>query len=68
MVGGDLEAVNRCRLVLEAMGKRIFETGPLGSGHALKVLNNMLSAVGLLAATEVVRWLEELAQVKLVAK
>jgi len=31
----------------------IFATGPLGSAHALKALNNMLSAAGFLAAAEV---------------
>jgi len=34
------------------MGDRVFETGPLGSGHAMKVLNNMVSAAGLIAAAE----------------
>jgi 3-hydroxyisobutyrate dehydrogenase len=35
------------------MGKR-FYVGPLGSGHAAKVLNNFVSAAGLLAAAEAV--------------
>jgi 3-hydroxyisobutyrate dehydrogenase len=34
------------------MGNRILFSGPLGSGHAVKALNNMLSAAGLIAATE----------------
>ncbi|MCF8043267.1 MAG: NAD(P)-dependent oxidoreductase [Desulfarculaceae bacterium] len=53
LVGGRKEAVDYCRPVLEAMGASIFETGPLGSAHAMKSLNNMLSATGLLAAAEV---------------
>lgn len=53
LVGGNKEAVDYCRPVLEAMGSSIFETGPLGSAHAMKSLNNMLSATGLLAAAEV---------------
>src|SRR3546814_14892993 len=34
------------------MGGQIFPTGPLGSGHAMKALNNFLSACGLYAAGE----------------
>jgi 3-hydroxyisobutyrate dehydrogenase len=54
MVGGDAEVIERCRPVLEAMGKQIFLTGPLGSGHAMKALNNYVSAAGLVAAAEAV--------------
>src|SRR3546814_3207659 len=32
----------------------IFRTGPLGSGHAMKALNNYVSAAGLAAAAEAV--------------
>ena len=52
MVGGDAAVIDRCRPVLQAMGERIFTTGPLGSGHAMKALNNLVSAAGLVAATE----------------
>jgi len=52
MAGGDRAVVDRCRPVLEPMGQRIFATGPLGSGHALKALNNLVSAAGLIAAAE----------------
>ena len=52
MVGGDAAVIDRCRPVLQAMGERIFTTGPLGSGHAMKALNNLVSAAGLIAATE----------------
>ena len=52
MVGGDAPNVARCRSILEAMGKQIFSTGPLGSGHAMKALNNYVSAAGLVAAAE----------------
>lgn len=54
MVGGDTSIINQHRSLLEVMGETIIETGSLGSAHALKALNNMLSAVGLLAAAEVV--------------
>jgi 3-hydroxyisobutyrate dehydrogenase len=54
MVGGGAQTITRCRPVLEAMGKQIFLTGPLGSGHAMKALNNYVSAAGLVAAVEAV--------------
>ena len=53
MVGGDDEAaIARVRPLLEVLGGRLFETGPLGSGHAMKALNNYMSAVGYAAAAE----------------
>jgi 3-hydroxyisobutyrate dehydrogenase len=52
MVGGDAATIARCRSLLERIGERIFPTGPLGSAHAMKALNNLVSAAGLLAAGE----------------
>jgi 3-hydroxyisobutyrate dehydrogenase len=52
MVGGEPALVERCRPLLETMGNRVFATGPLGSGHAVKALNNLVSAAGLVAAAE----------------
>jgi len=54
MAGGDPDAVNRIRPLLLAMGGSIFPTGPLGSGHAMKALNNYVSAAGLVAAAEAI--------------
>lgn len=54
MAGGSPEAVERCRPLLSAMGNRIYDTGPLGSGQAMKSLNNFVSAVGLVATCEAV--------------
>ncbi len=52
MLGGDdAAALDRAEPVLSAMG-RVFRTGPLGSGHAIKALNNFVSAAGLAAAAE----------------
>jgi 3-hydroxyisobutyrate dehydrogenase len=34
------------------MGSQVFPTGPIGSGHAMKALNNYLSASGVVAACE----------------
>jgi 3-hydroxyisobutyrate dehydrogenase len=55
MVGGDGAAIDRVEPVLKSMGNAIFRTGDLGSGHAMKALNNYLSAVGLTAAVEALR-------------
>jgi 3-hydroxyisobutyrate dehydrogenase len=52
MVGGDGSTIDRVQPLLAAMGKSIFRTGALGSGHAMKALNNYVSAAGLVAAVE----------------
>jgi len=54
MAGGAAADIERCRPLLAAMGRDIFPTGPLGSGHAMKALNNYVSAAGLAAAVEAV--------------
>ena len=43
MVGGDDAAVARARPVLEAFAGRILPTGPTGTGHTMKLLNNFVS-------------------------
>jgi 3-hydroxyisobutyrate dehydrogenase len=52
MAGGDDDAVARAEPVLSALGDRIFRTGPLGSGHAMKALNNFLGASAYTTAAE----------------
>lgn len=52
MVGGDPGTVDRIAALLGAMGTSIFRTGALGSGHAMKALNNYVSSAGLIAAVE----------------
>lgn len=54
MVGGDSDVVARCEPLLSCMGNRIYATGGLGSGQAMKALNNFVSAVGMIAACEAV--------------
>ena len=51
MVGGDDADVARVRTVLEIFG-RIFRAGPTGAGHAVKALNNLMSATHLLVTGE----------------
>ncbi len=52
MAGGSPEEIDRAMPMLQAMGSKIIPTGPLGSGHAMKALNNYVSAAGLVAACE----------------
>jgi 3-hydroxyisobutyrate dehydrogenase-like beta-hydroxyacid dehydrogenase len=44
MVGGDEAEVERVRPLLEAMGSLIIHAGPLGSGQAVKLINNAVAA------------------------
>jgi 3-hydroxyisobutyrate dehydrogenase-like beta-hydroxyacid dehydrogenase len=43
MIGGSAASVARARPILEAFAARIIHTGPTGSGHTMKLLNNFLS-------------------------
>jgi len=52
MVGGDAEHVETVRPVLQAMGKSVLHTGGVGSAHAMKALNNLVSAGGFLIGVE----------------
>ncbi|MGA2510747.1 MAG: NAD(P)-dependent oxidoreductase [Candidatus Acidiferrales bacterium] len=53
MIGGnDKGAIERAKPLLLAMGKQLFETGPLGTGHAMKALNNYIAAAGYTAVVE----------------
>ncbi|MDQ6434291.1 NAD(P)-dependent oxidoreductase [Mesorhizobium sp. LHD-90] len=54
MAGGDPVQIERARPILSAMGSTIVPTGEPGSGHAVKALNNYVSAAGLVAACEAV--------------
>jgi 3-hydroxyisobutyrate dehydrogenase len=52
MAGGDPALVERCRPAFEAMGASLTHTGKLGSGHALKALNNFIAATSMVAVSE----------------
>ena len=52
MAGGDEELVEQVAPVLTAFASYIRWAGPLGSGHAVKALNNALSAVSLTGTAE----------------
>jgi 3-hydroxyisobutyrate dehydrogenase len=52
MVGGDDRDVEPVMALLEVLGGHIYRTGPLGSGHAMKALNNFVSGTAYLAMAE----------------
>ncbi len=54
MVGGDPALFAQNKPLFEKLGNQIFHAGPLGAGHAVKALNNYVSAAGLVAACEAV--------------
>jgi 3-hydroxyisobutyrate dehydrogenase len=55
MAGGPAARVEICRPLFETLGTTLLHVGPVGAGHALKALNNLLSATSLLASSEAVR-------------
>lgn len=52
MVGGEAELLDRAAPVLSAFGARVVRMGPVGTGHAMKAVNNALLAVNILAVGE----------------
>ena len=53
MIGGnDAGAIERAKPLLATMGNKLFEIGALGSGHAMKALNNYVASAGFVAAVE----------------
>jgi 3-hydroxyisobutyrate dehydrogenase len=53
MIGADdADARERVKPVLALLGNRLFDTGSLGTGHAMKALNNYMAAAGYAAAAE----------------
>jgi 3-hydroxyisobutyrate dehydrogenase-like beta-hydroxyacid dehydrogenase len=55
MVGGDPEAVERCRPVFETFGDPIVHLGPLGAGQVTKLLNNTLFTAHLAVAASLLQ-------------
>jgi 2-hydroxy-3-oxopropionate reductase len=52
MIGGTSEALERCRPVLEAMGKTISHIGSSGAGQVCKVCNQVAVAINIEAVAE----------------
>jgi 3-hydroxyisobutyrate dehydrogenase len=54
MVGAGDEAFAKVESTLRLLGKAIFRTGPVGSGHAMKALNNVIAATAYAAVAEAI--------------
>ena len=52
MMGGEVAAVEAARPLLTALGDTLVHVGGAGAGHAVKALNNYVSAAGLIAVCE----------------
>jgi len=52
MVGGPAAAFDRFKPMLGAIGSRVVHAGGTGAGHAVKALNNLMSAANLMVASE----------------
>jgi len=52
MVGGAAAPVARVMPIVRRMGRAVFHLGPLGAGHAMKCINNLITALTFLATAE----------------
>lgn len=52
MVGGERADIERAMPVLQCMGTTVTPTGDIGSAHAMKALNNLVSAAGFAVGIE----------------
>lgn len=52
MAGGDAEAFDRARPVIEAYASNVFLVGESGSGQAIKLANNIITAINIAALGE----------------
>jgi 3-hydroxyisobutyrate dehydrogenase len=52
MVGGAPEAFEFARPILAAISPRVLHAGEVGAGHAVKALNNLMSAAHLIVSSE----------------
>ena len=60
MVGGDEDAIDSARPILEAMGTNVKRAGPSGSGAGAKICNNMILACHMIAVAEGLHLAEQL--------
>ncbi|MDQ3044472.1 MAG: NAD(P)-dependent oxidoreductase [Chloroflexota bacterium] len=52
MVGGDAEAFERARPVLEVIGERLHHVGPSGAGTVIKLANQLLVGINMAGVAE----------------
>ena len=60
MVGGDKADFEQCLPLLEIMGKKIVHCGVIGKGQAVKLCNQILGAVHMIALCEAMQLAEKL--------
>jgi len=59
MVGGNRQTFERCLPLLEAMGKNIVWVGPNGSGQRVKLVNQLLCGIHVVAMDEALTFARE---------
>ncbi|XP_071941642.1 3-hydroxyisobutyrate dehydrogenase, mitochondrial-like [Antedon mediterranea] len=52
MVGGKEEEFRAAKDILDCMGKNVVNTGPVGTGQAAKICNNMMLAISMIGCSE----------------
>jgi 3-hydroxyisobutyrate dehydrogenase len=52
MMGGDEDAIERVRPIIQTFASNVNTLGPTGAGHAVKAMNNTLLAAHICAASE----------------
>lgn len=52
MAAGDIESLDELVPVFAALGRKVYRCGVLGSGHALKAINNYINACALINVVE----------------
>lgn len=57
-VGGQEKILEKVRPILSAMGKQINFMGPLGSGQAIKLVNNLITAESMIIISEALLFAE----------
>ncbi len=60
MVGGSQEAFDCAAPVLQRMGSSVIHVGPAGCGQAMKICNNMMAGMSMVALSEVLTLAERL--------
>lgn len=52
MVGGEEGTFNECADIFKAMGQKIFYCGQSGNGEVVKIINNLLGGINMVATAE----------------
>jgi len=52
MAGGDANILSQAMPVLKTFGDKVFHTGPNGTGASIKLVNNMLAGINMVATME----------------